>query len=282
MAFRTVVLLIPLVLYPGVASALDLYAGERADLKLAFDLGLGAFRSDRAYAQTSVDEGNRSWTEGYADVALEGALKAVSNSSWYGKAGALFTATRGDGDAAGFTTGKEERLALEDAYLGWRSGDVLPVLGKNGLDLSLGRRNFMLGEGFLIDGDALNFGKGFDDLVDAGIAPGSLDRGGSYWLGRRHAFDRIALASIGAETLFSARLFWIESDNKAQAKTEIAGLDLTAKTDGFGNFSLAYIRGLSVDEDLAECLGYSTRDGQDATSLRYDGYTRQVRSRFRE
>ena len=38
----------------------------------------------------------------------EGALKAVSNSSWYGKASALFTATRGDGDAAGFTTGKED------------------------------------------------------------------------------------------------------------------------------------------------------------------------------
>jgi hypothetical protein len=210
--------------------AVELYKGDQGQLDLSFDLGAAAYRSDRSYAQTTVDEGSKTWSESYADVMLIGSLTSRRESSWYAALGALATTTRGDGDAAGFTTGDEERMALEDAYIGWRSGDLFPALGKDGVDLSFGRQNFMLGNGFLIDGDAVNFGKGFDDLADAGIAPGSLDRGGAYWLGRRHAFDRIALAKIGADTPLSGTLFWIESDNDAQARTEIAGIDLNGRT----------------------------------------------------
>jgi len=256
---------------PPFSHAVQLYQGDEGHLDLSFDLGMAAFRSDRSYAQTSVDQGSKTWSEGYADVTLMGSRTAVRNSSWYAAVGTLATTTRGDGDAAGFTTGDEERMALEDVYVGWRSGDLFPALGKNGVDLSLGRQNFMLGSGFLIDGDAVNFGKGFDDLAAAGIAPGSMDRGGAYWLGRRHAFDRIALAKIGADTPLSGTLFWIESDNDAQAHTEIAGVDLNARTDHFGTFSLAYIRGLSVEDRWADFLDYSARDGQDTVNLRYDG-----------
>lgn len=255
---------------PSFAHGVQLYEGDKVALSLALDMGLGVFRSDQSYGQTTVDKGEKTWTEGYMDVALNASVNSIDGSSWYATVGALTTATRGDGDAAGFTRGKEERLALEDAYIGWRSGDLLPALGKDGFDLSFGRQNFMLGSGFLIDGDAVNFGKGFDDLADAGIAPGSLDRGGAYWLGRRHAFDRIALAKIGAGTQYSATLFWIESDNDAQAHTEIAGADLQASY-GIGSLALSYIRGLSVDERWAEFLGYGARDGQDTVSLRYDG-----------
>ncbi|MEP5763554.1 MAG: hypothetical protein ABJ308_03140 [Halieaceae bacterium] len=256
---------------PSISPALDLYQGTRGQLSLAADLGLGVYRSDRSYAQTSVEEGDKAWTETSADVSLNGSLNAANGASWYATVGTLFTSTRGDGDAAGFTTGDEERLALEDAFAGWRSGELLPALGKNGLDISFGRQNFMLGSGFLIDGDALNFGKGFDDLAAAGAAPGSLDRGGAYWLGRRHAFDKIALAKIGSETALSGTLFWIESDNDAQAGTELAGADLVARSDGLGSVGLSYIRGLSVDQAWAEFLGYAARDGQDTYSLRYDG-----------
>ncbi len=227
---------------PTFSHAVQLYEGDQGELDLSFDLGMGAFRSDRSYAQTSVEQGSKTWSEGYADVALIGSLTASRESSWYAAVGVLATSTRGDGDAAGFTTGDEERMALEDAYIGWRSGSLFPKLGKNGIDLSFGRQNFMLGSGFLIDGDAVNYGKGFDDLVVAGIAPGSMDRGGAYWLGRRHAFDRIALAKIGASTALSGTLFWMESDNDAQARLEIAGADLIARTDHLGTFALAYIR----------------------------------------
>ncbi len=253
-----------------VGHAAELHKGSRGELSLQIDSAYGAFRSDRAYAQTTVSAGSRTWTEGYADVALTGSMQAFGDSRWYGSVGVLGTGTWGDGDAAGFTTGREGRVALEDAFAGWRSGTLLPAFGENGIDVSVGRQNFMLGEGFLIDGDAVNFGKGFDDLAAAGIAPGSLDRGGAYWLGRRHAFDRIALAKLGAGTRVSGTLFWIESENEAQARTEIAGGDLVYTSDRWGKLALAYIHGLSVDRKWADFLGYTARDGQDTYNVRYD------------
>jgi len=256
---------------PAMSSGIDFYEGSRGQLGLDFDLGYGAFRSDRAYAQTNLSEGNRTWTEGYADVALIGSLGAWRDSRWYGSLGSLSTATWGDGDAAGYTTGRERRTALEDAYLGWRSGSLFPAFGQDGVDVSVGRRNFMLGDGFLIDGDALNFGKGFDELADAGIAPQSLDRGGAYWLGRRHAFDRIALVRAGIGTKLGSTLFWAHSDNEAQAETEIAGADIVYTSDAYGSVAVAYIRGLSVDDRLAGFLSLAHRDGQDTFNLRYDG-----------
>ncbi|MDH4003100.1 MAG: hypothetical protein OEU52_17860 [Xanthomonadales bacterium] len=253
------------------APAVQLYDDDKGKLELSFDLGMAAYRSDRSYAQTSVEQGNRTWSEAYADVALAGSLAAADESSWHATVGALTTATRGDGDAAGFTTGEEERIALEDASFGWRSGNLFPSLGKDGMDVSVGRQNFMLGSGFLIDGDAVNFGKGFDDLAETGIATGSLDRGGAYWLGRRHAFDKTALVQIGSGTRYTTKLFWFESDNDAQASTEVAGIDLSLHTESLGSFSLAFIRGLSVDDDWADFLGYSARDGQNYYNARYDG-----------
>ena len=144
---------------PTYTHAVQLYKGDPGQLDLSFDLGMAAFRSDKSNAQTTVEQGSKTWSEAYADVALTGSLAAAEESSWHATVGTLTTATRGDGDAAGFTTGDEERIALEDASVGWRSGSLFPSLGKDGVDISFGRQNFMLGSGFLIDGDAVNFGK---------------------------------------------------------------------------------------------------------------------------
>lgn len=251
--------------------AAEIYQNGDITLDLSMDLGLGVYHSGESYAQTSVDDGNKTWTEASADINLTGTYLAPGKSSLYVTLGALATGTRGDGDAAGFTTGEEERLDIEDAILGWRSGELFPLLGENGLEVSVGRQNFMLGSGFLIDGDALNFGHGFDDLAASGAAPGSLDRGGAYWLGRRHAFDNSALVTIGSDTPFSATVFWLNSDNRAQAETELAGVDLRADLKAAGALALSYLHGLSVDEEWATFLGYEARDGQDTYSVRYDG-----------
>ncbi|MCO6061928.1 hypothetical protein NG726_35465, partial [Pseudomonas sp. MOB-449] len=78
--------------------------------------------------------------------------------SLYGALNLLSSGTWGDGDAAGFTLGSERMTDVEDAYLGWRSGDLFPALGENGVDLSFGRQNLSVGDGFLVNGDSLNFG----------------------------------------------------------------------------------------------------------------------------
>jgi hypothetical protein len=130
-------------------------------------------------------------------------------------------------------------------------------LGQDGLDLSFGRQQFAIGDGFLINGDALNFGDALGD---------DLNRGGAYWLAARKAFDRTAIARIGGSEGLRADLFWLESDNRAQAETELAGINAEYVMPE-GTLGLAYIEGLDVNEDY----GYSHRDGQQTLSLRYQG-----------
>jgi len=141
---------------------------------------------------------------------------------------------------------------------------LLPSLGDDGLEFSAGRQNLVIGDGFLINGDSLNFGEG---LNGAGY---NFNRGGAYWLAARKAFDRTAVARIGGAEGLRADLFWLESDNHAQADTELAGVNLE-HVGAQGTFGLAYIEGLDVNDKYAEVLGYTSRDGQETLSLRYQG-----------
>lgn len=82
----------------------------------------------------------------------------------------ISSGTSGDGDAGGFSTGDESNTDLEDAYVGFKSGDLLPFLGHNGVDVSFGSQNFAIGDGFLINGDSLNLGEGLNGAVSILIA----------------------------------------------------------------------------------------------------------------
>ncbi len=92
-----------------------------------------------------------------------------------------------------------------------------------------------------MNGDALNFGNAFD---------GSLNRGGGYWLAPRKAFDQTAIVRIGGTDGLRADLFWLESDNLAQAETEVAGINAEYIIPE-GTFGLTYIEGLAS----TSCMG---------------------------
>lgn len=263
--------LLSMALLPFTSGAFELVRDGRAELNADLEAALGLFRSGESYAQLPGTPGGRTWQEGYARYGLSGSYELGSESSFYGAVSLLSSGTWGDGDAAGFTIGTERRTALEDAYIGWRSGDLIAALGKDGLDLSAGRQTFMIGDGFLVYGDAESFGKGFDQLATAGIAPGSLDRGGAYYLAGRQAFDDTAILRLGGKQGARGDAFWLKSDNRAQAKTELAGLNLEYASERYGSLGLTYLRGLSVDQAFAEFLGLSQRDGQETFGIRASG-----------
>lgn len=247
------------------ASAYNLFDQKGTELNADLEAVLGVFSSQETYnlgAKTSA--GKSEWQEGYIKYGFSGSQGVGSGSRVYGAINLVSSGTWGDGDAGGITSGNERETDLEDAYLGWRSGNLIPALGENGLDLSLGRQQFTIGDGFLINSDALNFG---DALNGGGL---DFDRGGAYWLAARKAFDQTAIARIGGSEGLRADLFWLASDNKAQAKMELAGLNTEYVTPQ-GTFGLAYIEGLDVDDTFAPILGYGSRDGQQTTSLRYQG-----------
>jgi len=242
------------------ASAYTLHSENGTELNLDIEAVFGVFTSKKSYDPIGIrpasDEGRSSWQEGYIKYGLSGSHAYDSGASVFAGISGVTSGTWGDGDAGGFTSGNERETDLEDAYLGWRSGNLIPALGEDGLEFSFGRQNFSIGDGFLINGDALNFG-------DA-LGP-ELDRGGAYWLAARKAFDRTAIARIGGSEGLRADLFWLESDNVAQSKMELAGINAEYVMPE-GTFGVAYIEGLDVMDG-----GATHRDGQQTLSLRYQG-----------
>lgn len=243
------------------ASAYTLHSDNGTELNLDIEAVFGVFTSKESYdpfgARSASDEGRSSWQEGYIKYGLSGSHAYSSGASVFGGINLLSSGTWGDGDAAGLTTGDESETDLEDAYVGWRSGNLIPALGEDGLEFSFGRQQFAIGDGFLINGDALNLGEG--------LGP-DMDRGGAYWLAARKAFDRTAIVRVGGAEGLRADLFWLESDNRAQAETELAGINAEYVMPE-GTFGVAYIEGLGVNENY----GYTNRDGQQTLSLRYQG-----------
>lgn len=245
------------------AQAYELYKQGDTVLNADLEAVFGLMHSEENYELGfgNRSEGSSSWREGYIKYGLSGSQGLGGAGSLYGAVNLLSSGTWGDGDAAGFTEGTERRTAVEDAYLGWRSGDLFPALGENGVDISGGRQKVVIGDGFLINGDSLNFGD-----VDLGD---DFDRGGAYYIAARKAFDQTAVLRLGGDQGWRGDLMWLKSDNRAQAETElgIATLEHVAEP---GTLGLTYIRGLDVNERYASPF-QAERDDLDTVSLRGAG-----------
>jgi hypothetical protein len=243
-------------------SAYELYADADTHVNANLEAVFGLFHSQERYAISgSLERGSSSWREGYLKYGLRGDQGLGQASTAYGAFSLLSSGTWGDGDAAGFTDGSERTTKIEDAYLGWRSGALFSVLGEDGVDVSFGRQNIVVGDGFLINGDSLNFGNG--------IADGELGRGGGYYIAARKNFDQTAVLRVGGKEGWRGDLMWLKSDNRAQAKPElnVATLEHVASV---GTVGLTYIDVTDVDEQYASPAQLE-RDGMKTYSLRAQG-----------
>lgn len=242
------------------AAAQDILATDQSHLNLDIQALGGVFHSERNYNSAGTrSEGSTSWREGYVKYGLSGDQN-LAGGQLFGAFNLETTGTWGDGDAAGFSNGSERTTRIEDAWLGWRSGDLFPALGHNGVIVSGGRQAIIIGDGFLISGDALNFGRG--------IAGGMLNRGGGYYLAARQAFDKTAVIRLGGERGWRSDLIWLKSDNPAQAKAEMA-VGTLEHVNNAGTVGLTYIQVLDTDQDLD--FLYPQRNGMKTASLRFQG-----------
>ncbi|MED5611963.1 hypothetical protein VV867_30025 [Pseudomonas sp. JH-2] len=246
----------------GGVDAAVLYQDAETEIDAKLQGAVGAFHSRESYAQSGTrDEGSSRWQEATLQYGIDFRQRKPVAGELYGALDWVTSATFGDGDAAGWTTGDERTTKIENAYLGWRSMDALSPLGENALDVSAGRQTVVVGDGFLIAGDALNLGRG---LLD-----GKLDRGGAYYLTGRKAFDRTAILRWGGEQGLRGDLMWLESDNPAQAKPELGVATLEQVADE-GTVGLTLIKVLDTDRELGELL-YPERRGMKVGSLRGQG-----------
>lgn len=244
------------------AGAYELYAQGDTHLNATLEAVFGIFHSQENYAPSGrLAPGSSSWREGYIKYGVSGDQGLGSAGTAYGAFSLLSSGTWGDGDAAGFTDGSERTTKIEDAYLGWRSGNLFELLGKDGIDLSFGRQNIAVGDGFLIQGDALNLGRGNAD--------GQFNRGGAYYLAARKAFDKTAVLRIGGKEGWRGDLMWLKSDNRAQADTQmyVGTLEHVAEA---GTVGLTYINTTNISQAYASPLQLE-RDGMKTYSLRATG-----------
>ncbi|WGK88107.1 alginate export family protein [Pseudomonas migulae] len=249
---------IALLIAGSSAQAYELYADDDTKVTGNFLAVYGLFNSRKNYDGTS---GGSTWREGFIKYGLSVDQTLGGLGSMYGTANLVSSGTWGDGDAAGLSDGTERTTKFDEAFAGWRSGDLLPALGKDGLDLSFGRQVITLGDGFIINDDGLNLGKG--------VADGEFNRGGAYYLAARHAFDETAVVRLGGKDGVHGSLMWIKSDNRSQAKTEMTAgtLEYTAAP---GTLGLTYIHGLHVDDHFASDF-QKQREGMNIYSLRGAG-----------
>ena len=243
------------------ASAHELYSDAERHLNANVEAVFGAFHSERSYVIGRDQPGSTSWQEGYIKYGLSADQRLGSMGALYGAFALLSSATWGDGDAAGFSDGSERTSKVEDAYLGWKSGNLVPMLGEDGIDLSFGKQMVAVGDGFLLQGDSLNVGHG--------LADGQFNRGGAYYLAARKSFDKTAVLRLGGKEGVHGSLMWIKSDNRAQAETELAAgtLDYTAAA---GTLGLTWVHGMNVTDQWASDF-QKQREGLDTYSLRGEG-----------
>ncbi|MGO3132753.1 MAG: hypothetical protein ACTIJQ_13250 [Alcaligenes sp.] len=223
------------------AQAYELYRDEGTQLNADLTVVYGVLSSEHNYIGRS---GSFHWQEGFAKYGFRGETDRIGAGSVYGSLALISSGTWGDGDPGGYSVGKERRTSFEDAYLGWRSGDLVPALGQNGIDISFGRQSIKLGRGFLVYDDAANPGRGMGK---------EFDRGGAYYLGPRHSFAKTAVMRLGGQDGLHASAMWIKSDNPAMAKTEMA-VGMVEYTAPQGTVGLTYIRGLDVDKQYADSM----------------------------
>src|SRR5262245_14190363 len=116
-----------------------------------------------------------------AGLNLRYPLAEGTHGTVLGRISGLYSLTA-SGPDGGVCTGSDRSTSaytLESGYLGWKSGNLLPALGFNGLELSGGNQNYQVADGLLFwDGGADCAGRG------------------ASWLSPRKAFHETGIARV--------------------------------------------------------------------------------------
>lgn len=243
------------------ATGIALYDKDGAHLQFNFTGGMGVFAANNnafgagvTSTETGERKGHTRWLESYVKPGLSGNVETNGFGNVYGGVSVVGSTTQGDGDAYQSSHGKTSHGDLEQLSLGWTSSDLLSQ--KDAVDISGGRQDFVLGDGFL-------------------LADGNSDAGkdGAYWFGPRSAWANSAIAKLQWNVLH-ADAFWLKSDRDS-GNMSIQGVNLEAKKKGIGTIGVAAMR--VGDDDPNHSLLYgsdgvsSLRKGMDVWDFRAQG-----------
>ena len=168
-----------------------------------------------------VGERDIDWADGFVSVSVAGDWAVGAVGRLFGEANAFGSATLGTGDPyRGTENGRE---AAFDVYnVGWASGEALPGLGTDALQITLGAQRFSIGDGFVIH----------DGVADIG-------QKSAYYTAPRRAFAQSAVARVNTGPL---RLTgFLLGDGGKYRYLRLAGMDATYVDDERGQVGVSYI-----------------------------------------
>ena len=240
--------------YPGAAAAeeaaspLSLYAtSDGSLLKGTLSLQFAQFFQDSSWfgaSRANLGKKSDHWTEVVATPGLVGAHPLAGGGTLSGRLSVVGGLT-GRVDSAGSTVGDGDgEWRWEDAYLGWRSGELLSGLGEDALDLSVGRRQYTAGTGFLFFNQSGNGGGR-----------------GAYWTGERKAADLTVLTRLKTGP-WGVDVLYLEADDRPDTHTRLAGLTVDRSLGDLGSLGGGFYRVLGSDT--------RTRDGMSVYDVRVD------------
>jgi alginate export protein len=171
----------------------ELYRDEERGTKLDFTLDLaaawyGGKDSWFGHSETFLGASTDTWADIGAAPGLTFETRA-GKGTFFAALSTVYTSTAGD-DASGLTVGldKKSELTLELGNVGWKAEDLFDALEGDTLTITVGRQNYSIGSGLLIN----------DGAEDGG------ERGGWY-LAMRKAFTEAVVASLDSDKwLFEA------------------------------------------------------------------------------
>ncbi|MEE4315810.1 MAG: alginate export family protein [Erythrobacter sp.] len=244
-----------------------LHRGERSYLRLLISGGVGAFSDGQPWfgdpgtftrnnplvqvPAIGADTGNRAtWTEAFAELGI-GGVAPIGDSDFYvyGAASAIAVAATGRDI---FRDDSRATFDEEDLYAG------LLYAPKEGtrVNLSVGRQNFSLNEGFLISQ--------FGSQYNAGPRPG-------VYLAPRTSQDMSVLLTIKGKKLTSTSYYLDPNEfEPIESNTRIAGTNLRYNFTKSASIDVSYINIVNSDGRVAVPDG-STRDREGIQTVSIHG-----------
>ena len=164
--------------------------GEKLSLEPTLNVQLAGFAEGNPgfNGKWSAGPVNRAdeWFEHSNEFGLNAAYDTGGYGTFSGRASGVFSLTAGGVDAAA-SNGKvinNHKYDLEDLYIDWESGDLLPFLGQDALEISGGDQDYQLYDGLLFWYGAQN----------------ATSRGAN-WIAPRKAFDNTAIVRLNLGNL---------------------------------------------------------------------------------
>jgi hypothetical protein len=192
---------------------LTLYGEGDSQLKTTIQVDSAVFAEGNAwFGESRLNAGDHVgyWGEFGVVPGLEGSLALGEFGSARARVSGVWTTTQLGLDAAGsnFDERYPKELTLEDAYLGWSSGDLFQSLGTDAIDFSFGSQTYQVGSGFLF----------WDGATDGG------SRGG-YWLALREAFELAGIARLTTGP-FMAEAVFLRPNDLDETTTDVVGTNV--------------------------------------------------------